>query len=185
MNESNRNYTHQQQQHQMYPQHHQSIQHQQQQSYPQHQQQQQHIQHHHNQQYIQHQQPQYSQYSQAPLLHHPAHYENSSIAYPYPQQLHHPQQQPNSSLPLSPASSPESRGIKPKRKRATADQINRLNQVFEQTFFPTSDQRMDLAQELGMTPRTVQIWFQNKRQGWRSEHRRPVPREPLDEHNRM
>ena len=68
--------------------------------------------------------------------------------------------------------------VKPKRKRATVDQINRLNQVFDQTFFPTSDQRLDLAQELGMTPRTVQIWFQNKRQGWRSEHRRPVPREP-------
>lgn len=71
------------------------------------------------------------------------------------------------------------RAVKPKRKRATPEQTNRLNEVFAETFFPTSDQRMDLAMELGMTPRTVQIWFQNKRQGWRSEHRRPIPREPV------
>lgn len=72
-----------------------------------------------------------------------------------------------------------SRAVKPKRKRATPEQTNRLNEVFAETFFPTSNQRMDLAMELGMSPRTVQIWFQNKRQGWRSEHRRPVPREPV------
>lgn len=71
------------------------------------------------------------------------------------------------------------RPVKPKRKRATPEQTNRLNEVFAETFFPTSNQRMDLAMELGMSPRTVQIWFQNKRQGWRSEHRRPVPREPV------
>ncbi|CDO57919.1 hypothetical protein DV113_004358 [Geotrichum candidum] len=204
--ESSRNYTHQQQQ-QLYPQHHQQP--------PQHHYQQppHHHHHHHHQQqqlqqqYIQHQHGQYGQYPQPPHLHHPqpptAHYEPSSIAYPYyPQPPQHQPPQPLPTQPLthsqqppvapsscnshSPAGSPpDSRGVKPKRKRATADQINRLNQVFEQTFFPTSDQRLDLAQELGMTPRTVQIWFQNKRQGWRSEHRRPVPREPLDEYNQM
>ncbi|KAG5365420.1 Homeobox protein [Yarrowia sp. C11] len=65
---------------------------------------------------------------------------------------------------------------KPKRRRATSYQVARLNEVFEQTFFPSSEQRLDLAKELNMTPRIVQIWFQNKRQGWKSEHKRPVPR---------
>lgn len=68
------------------------------------------------------------------------------------------------------------RHVKPKRKRATSYQVNKLNQVFEQTFFPSSELRLSLAMELGMTPRTVQIWFQNKRQVWRSEHNRSIPR---------
>lgn len=111
-----------------------------------------------------------------------------------PPPLHHPPTpfpSPSAtSCETSPSSSPilyhqlphhrSGRSVKPKRKRATADQIHRLNQVFDKTFFPTSDQRILLAQELGMTPRTVQIWFQNKRQGWRSEHRRPVPRATVE-----
>lgn len=120
--------------------------------------------------------PQMSHHPQG-YPHYPPHQQSSPSPSSHPQypspSLHH--------LPVSQAPvqyEQSHRMVKPKRKRATADQINRLNQVFEQTFFPTSDQRMDLAQELGMTPRTVQIWFQNKRQGWRSEHRRPVPREP-------
>ncbi|KAK9332169.1 hypothetical protein V1520DRAFT_40355 [Lipomyces starkeyi] len=62
--------------------------------------------------------------------------------------------------------------LKPKRKRATQQQVNRLNEVFQQTFFPSTEQRLELSRELGMTPRTVQIWFQNRRQGWRAETRR-------------
>ncbi|KAK9486583.1 hypothetical protein V1527DRAFT_46830 [Lipomyces starkeyi] len=62
--------------------------------------------------------------------------------------------------------------LKPKRKRATQQQVNRLNEVFQQTFFPSTEQRLELSRELGMTPRTVQIWFQNRRQGWRAESRR-------------
>ena len=72
---------------------------------------------------------------------------------------------------------PSNRPVKPKRKRATSQQVNKLNEVFEQTFFPSSEVRLNLAMELGMTPRTVQIWFQNKRQGWRSEHNKSVPRD--------
>lgn len=85
--------------------------------------------------------------------------------------MHHPSQPPHH-LGMSIMAG---RSVKPKRKRATPEQTNRLNEVFAETFFPTSNQRMDLAMELGMSARTVQIWFQNKRQGWRSEHRRPVP----------
>jgi cytoskeletal protein RodZ len=68
------------------------------------------------------------------------------------------------------------RVVKPKRKRATSHQVHRLNEVFARTFFPSSELRLSLALDLGMTPRTVQIWFQNKRQGWRSEHNKSIPR---------
>ncbi|KAG5370451.1 Homeobox-leucine zipper protein [Yarrowia sp. E02] len=89
----------------------------------------------------------------------PPHHSSHHIMAPHPS-YHH-------AVPQTP---------KPKRRRATSYQVARLNEVFEQTFFPSSEQRLDLAKELNMTPRIVQIWFQNKRQGWKSEHKRPVPR---------
>jgi hypothetical protein len=46
-----------------------------------------------------------------------------------------------------------------------------LNQVFTQTFFPSTEMRNELAKQLGMSPRTVQIWFQNKRQSIRTRER--------------
>ncbi|KAK9322532.1 hypothetical protein V1517DRAFT_133164 [Lipomyces orientalis] len=75
-------------------------------------------------------------------------------------------------MPGMPAAQTHLSPLKPKRKRATQHQVNRLNEVFQQTFFPSTEQRLELSRELGMTPRTVQIWFQNRRQGWRAESRR-------------
>ncbi|KAJ2745453.1 hypothetical protein GGI20_002160 [Coemansia sp. BCRC 34301] len=59
------------------------------------------------------------------------------------------------------------RPIKGKRKRANAHQLDVLNKVFSKTSFPSTELRNRLARDLGMTPRTVQIWFQNKRQASR------------------
>ncbi|RIB00451.1 homeobox domain-containing protein, partial [Gigaspora rosea] len=61
--------------------------------------------------------------------------------------------------------------VKAKRKRANANQLKVLNDVFARTFFPSTELRIQLGKELGMAPRTVQIWFQNKRQSWRSKTR--------------
>lgn len=61
---------------------------------------------------------------------------------------------------------------KVKRRRATSYQLQVLNKVFEQTFFPSTQLRADLGQQLGMSPRTVQIWFQNRRQAMRMRERR-------------
>ncbi|KAK9451583.1 uncharacterized protein V1518DRAFT_408954 [Limtongia smithiae] len=90
----------------------------------------------------------------------------------------HPMQQPQlqpvaqyNMQPLS-AALAATQHVKPKRKRATPFQANRLEEVLQQTLFPTTEQRLELARELGMTPRTVQIWFQNRRQAWRAERRR-------------
>lgn len=60
---------------------------------------------------------------------------------------------------------------KAKRKRASPWQIRILEQVFDQTAFPTSSLRAELGFELGMTSRSIQIWFQNKRQAVRKSIR--------------
>ncbi|GAB5591374.1 hypothetical protein Unana1_06274 [Umbelopsis nana] len=61
--------------------------------------------------------------------------------------------------------------LKAKRKRANAYQLDVLNRVFDQTFFPSTELRVELGKQLGMSPRTVQIWFQNKRQSIRTRQR--------------
>ncbi|KAI9468229.1 MAG: hypothetical protein EXX96DRAFT_109380 [Benjaminiella poitrasii] len=79
-----------------------------------------------------------------------------------------------SNLLLSTSSSDmiyEEEPIKAKRKRASTSQLNVLNKVFEQTFFPSTELRIELGKQLGMSPRTVQIWFQNKRQSIRTRER--------------
>ncbi|KAG0763165.1 hypothetical protein G6F57_006576 [Rhizopus arrhizus] len=79
-----------------------------------------------------------------------------------------------STPPLSPTSFEEHHhrtDVKIKRKRASPDQLQILNRVFSQTYFPSTELRRALGKELGMSPRTVQIWFQNKRQALRTRGR--------------
>ncbi|CDH53766.1 predicted protein [Lichtheimia corymbifera JMRC:FSU:9682] len=61
--------------------------------------------------------------------------------------------------------------LKEKRKRATPEQLDVLNKVFSQTSFPSTEMRLQLGKQLGMKPRTVQIWFQNRRQALRTRSR--------------
>lgn len=60
-------------------------------------------------------------------------------------------------------------GSKPKRKRASPQQLTLLNNIFEMTYFPSSDLRLAIGKELDMVPRSVQIWFQNRRSLWRAK----------------
>lgn len=60
--------------------------------------------------------------------------------------------------------SDDSEGVKPKRKRASPEQIAKLKEVFKVTPFPPLELRQLLARSLGMSMRSVQIWFQNHRQ---------------------
>jgi hypothetical protein len=71
--------------------------------------------------------------------------------------------------------------IKAKRKRASAVQLDALNRVFAKTFFPSTETRNELARQLGMSPRTVQIWFQNKRQSIRTRERSITSKEKRDD----
>ncbi|KAI0699253.1 hypothetical protein BC835DRAFT_1405190 [Cytidiella melzeri] len=75
--------------------------------------------------------------------------------------------------------------IKKKRKRADAEQLKVLNETYNRTAFPSTEERNDLAKKLGMSARSVQIWFQNKRQAMRQSTRQasnataPVASEPF------
>ncbi|KAG2203734.1 hypothetical protein INT46_010668 [Mucor plumbeus] len=67
--------------------------------------------------------------------------------------------------------------LKAKRRRASSKQLDVLNKVFERTFFPSTQLRAELGRQLGMSPRTVQIWFQNRRQAIRTRERFSSSRE--------
>ena len=49
--------------------------------------------------------------------------------------------------------------IKKKRKRADAAQLKVLNETYQRTAFPSTEERQALATELDMPPRSVQIWY--------------------------
>jgi len=53
--------------------------------------------------------------------------------------------------------------MKKKRKRISPDQLRILEKIFVTHQHPTLNLRKQLAMELNMTPRSVQIWFQNRR----------------------
>ncbi|EDR08211.1 uncharacterized protein LACBIDRAFT_297628 [Laccaria bicolor S238N-H82] len=72
--------------------------------------------------------------------------------------------------PASPSSLEEPR-IRKKRKRVDAAQLKVLNETYNRTAFPSTEERHTLAKALDMSARGVQIWFQNKRQSARQTNR--------------
>jgi homeobox protein YOX1/YHP1 len=70
-----------------------------------------------------------------------------------------------------PTVSTEEPMIKKKRKRADANQLKVLNETYNRTAFPSTEERAELARKLDMSARSVQIWFQNKRQSMRQTSR--------------
>ncbi|KIY44430.1 homeobox-domain-containing protein [Fistulina hepatica ATCC 64428] len=74
------------------------------------------------------------------------------------------------SSPVSPTTlaEPSEPVVKKKRRRADPRQLKVLNDTYARTHFPTTAEREALAKQLDMTPRSVQIWFQNRRQAARS-----------------
>ncbi|KAL6051571.1 Homeobox protein yox1 [Balamuthia mandrillaris] len=53
---------------------------------------------------------------------------------------------------------------KRKRRRTSPEEQRILEAVFEREQMPDRQVRLNLARQLNMTPREVQVWFQNKRQ---------------------
>lgn len=49
-----------------------------------------------------------------------------------------------------------------KRQRATQDQLTTLEMEFNKNPTPTANVREKIAEEINMTERSVQIWFQNR-----------------------
>lgn len=73
--------------------------------------------------------------------------------------------------PVSVIPTAEEPVIKKKRKRADAAQLKVLNETYARTAFPSTEERAELARKLDMSARSVQIWFQNKRQAARQTQR--------------
>ncbi|PLW17912.1 hypothetical protein PCASD_08808 [Puccinia coronata f. sp. avenae] len=66
------------------------------------------------------------------------------------------------------------------RTLTTPSQQRRLMQILEKTRFPSTEVREQLARELGMTPRRVQIWFQNRRQGMKKALEQKTEQETME-----
>ncbi|CEP11144.1 hypothetical protein [Parasitella parasitica] len=105
------------------------------------------------------------------LLNPTAPYYNNHHNRRYQRPLSHSVLQVSNLLTDDPVDEYDDGPVKPKRRRASPHQLSVLNRVFEQTFFPSTELRMELGKQLGMSPRTVQIWFQNKRQSIRTRER--------------
>lgn len=56
-----------------------------------------------------------------------------------------------------------------KKKRLTTDQVQALEKIFEVDSKLDQERKIKLAQELGLQPRQVAIWFQNRRARWKTK----------------
>nr|ODN80271.1 hypothetical protein L203_05859 [Cryptococcus depauperatus CBS 7841] len=80
------------------------------------------------------------------------------------------------SSPGSAASSLGPQNLKSPRKRADDVQLAVLSEVFQRTSYPTTEEREELAKQLGMTSRSVQIWFQNRRRAVKVDQQSAIQR---------
>ncbi|KAJ9073222.1 hypothetical protein DSO57_1002201 [Entomophthora muscae] len=56
------------------------------------------------------------------------------------------------------------------RHRMSLNQTNHLEYAFSVSKFPSRAVRIAIAHLLGVSPRRIQVWFQNKRQKHRTRH---------------
>lgn len=84
-------------------------------------------------------------------------------------------------LRISGTKDSQASGRKKKRHRTTPEQLRTLEETYEREKMPNQELRERLAKKLGMTPRRVQIWFQNKRA--KEKRSKPSPRSSLQMHH--
>ena len=60
--------------------------------------------------------------------------------------------------------------INNQQRRFSDDQIRLLESIFESETRLEPRKKLQLARELGLQPRPVAIWFQNRRARWKSKH---------------
>lgn len=57
-----------------------------------------------------------------------------------------------------------------KKKRLTSDQLDSLERSFQEEGKLDPDRKMKLSKELGLQPRQIAVWFQNRRARWKAKH---------------
>lgn len=60
-------------------------------------------------------------------------------------------------------------GQDPKKKRLSTDQLDSLENSFQEEIKLDPDRKMKLAKELGLQPRQIAVWFQNRRARWKGK----------------
>ncbi|KRH92086.1 putative Homeodomain-like, Homeodomain-related, Homeobox protein, partial [Pseudoloma neurophilia] len=66
------------------------------------------------------------------------------------------------------------------RKRTSKSQLKILEKTFESNKKPDSALRNQLSEQLGMTPRSVQVWFQNRRAKQKKTKNKPKYNQELE-----
>ncbi|GLT25797.1 hypothetical protein SLA2020_009040 [Shorea laevis] len=56
-----------------------------------------------------------------------------------------------------------------KKKRLTNDQLESLERSFQEEIKLDPDRKMKLSKELGLQPRQIAVWFQNRRARWKAK----------------
>lgn len=70
------------------------------------------------------------------------------------------------------------------RKRTSKSQLQILEKTFESNKKPDSTLRNQLSEQLGMTPRSVQVWFQNRR-AKQKKNKNKIKYSPEENYNQM
>ncbi|XP_050228839.1 putative homeobox-leucine zipper protein ATHB-51 [Mercurialis annua] len=60
-------------------------------------------------------------------------------------------------------------GSEEKKKRLTSDQLDSLETSFREEIKLDPDRKMKLSRELGLQPRQIAVWFQNRRARWKAK----------------
>lgn len=60
-------------------------------------------------------------------------------------------------------------GNQEKKKRLTSDQLDSLESSFQKEIKLDPDRKMKLSKELGLQPRQIAVWFQNRRARWKNK----------------
>ncbi|KAL5060130.1 hypothetical protein RYX36_031734 [Vicia faba] len=58
---------------------------------------------------------------------------------------------------------------KEKKKRLTSNQIDLLERCFQEEIKLEPERKMKLSRELGLQPRQIAVWFQNRRTRWKTK----------------